>query len=666
MKKKSNGQNFSRPQGSGDAIKDYRFFVVAAVFLLLCLLFVIFLVRACNIGPTKEYETYDVSEKTVLGERGCIYDRNGELLVGNSITYDFIFEYGSMPSTRKGVNNSLLKCIERLEASGNSDKRAEDYFPFEGSYPKLSLKDETKDTDTKIGTYYDKFLKKNDLAATLSAPEIAAYFVDKYRLDENGYTDKEKHELIRIYYEMERINFGAFEHLTIAKGLDPNSTKVMSLITAVKETRIDGANFLKRTERVYYYEGYAEHILGSVGRIYAEEADKYIELGYSMNDIVGKTGCELAFEQYLRGSDGKEVMKYDSDGKLVGKPYYSVEPKRGNDIYLTIDIKLQIKAEDSLRERIDSLDDSESGAVTVIDPQTGEVLAMASYSDVSGMNLALFGLYAPGSTYKVGSALAALEMGVINANTKYNCTQSCDFGPDCMGLHGYIDVDEAITHSCNIFFDSLGLEMGMDAITEYTKRLGLGVSSGIEIGDAAGVVADKYYVDVNEDYEWRDFDEAAGAIGQSVHQYTPLQLSVYMSSVVNGGTRYGAHLLKAVMRGDEVIYAQKPEVNDVIEISDSTHGILMDAMQSVIDQNDTLSRYFSSIGVSVGGKTGTAQTSNDVDNALFSGYATSDGRWIVASCVLEQGEVGTNAARVVAEIFDEYFNPTEPEADEAE
>ena len=622
------------------------------------------MIRAYVIGPTKEYEQYEISESIVSGERGCIYDRNGVLLVGNSVTYDFIFEYGSMPSTRKEINEALLECLSRLEKTGNADKRTTDYFPLEGTYPKFSYTKDYNDKDTNVGHHFNRFLIRNEMGEAISAVQVANFFVEKYRLDRYDYTNEEKTELIRLYYDMERVGFGALQHYTIAEGLVADDQGHMALITAVKESRILGTNFLKQTERVYYYEGYAEHILGSVGKIYAEEAEKYEALGYAMTDVVGKTGCELAFEEYLRPKTGTEVMKYDSDGKLVGEPYYSTVPKRGNDIYLTIDIKLQKKAEDSLRDEVERLADSEAGAVTVVDPNTGEVLAIASYSTYTGQNLALFGLYAPGSTYKIGSALAALEENVISANSTYTCTQSCSFGPSCLGYHGSISVGDAIAYSCNIFFDNLGIEMGMDTVTDYTQRLGLGASTGIEIGDAAGVVATKEYAETLENYVWRDFDDAAGAIGQSLHLYTPIQLSVYMSSVVNGGTRYGAHLLKTVKLGDEVIVARKPEAEDVMRISEDTHAILLSGMRSVITKNDALAGYFSGIGVAVGGKTGTAQTGNAVDNALFSGFAPFDKPQIVASCVIERGEVGNNAAKVVAAIFDEYFNPAEPEEDE--
>jgi penicillin-binding protein 2 len=233
-----------------------------------------------------------------------------------------------------------------------------------------------------------------------------------------------------------------------------------------------------------------------------------------------------------------------------------------------------------------------------------------------------------------------------------------------LGLHGSIDVEDAIAYSCNIFFDRLGLDLGMDRITDYTRRLGLGVSTGIELGDAAGVVASKDYAETLENYVWRDFDEASGAIGQSLHLYTPIQLSVYMSSVVNGGTRYGAHLLKSINQGEKVIVARKPEAEDVLKISSGAYSTLMSGMRGVITKNDALARYFSGVDVAVGGKTGTAQTSNETDNALFSGFAPFDKPQIVATCVLEEGEVGNNAAKVVAAIFEEYFNPSEEEVED--
>ena len=657
MKKKSNSQSFSRPKKIGAATKDYRFFVIAAVFLILAVAFTVYMGMVQSRGPTKEYESYDIRTETVSGKRGKIYDRNGVLLVDNSPYYDFVFEYGAMAYSPKEVNSALLTCLRALEITDNTDKRATDYFVLKGTYPNVAFAEGISDTSKNLGYYYDRFLIRHELSKDISSADFARFFVDKYELDKHGYTDKQITELIRIYYDMDRVGFGAFQSYTIAERLMPSDENDMSLLTTVKEKRVEGATFIQRTERVICHEGYAQHILGSVGKIYAEEAEKYTDLGYSLNATVGKSGCELAFEEYLRGKDGTLVTKYDKDGTLL-EEYYEPAPTDGYDVYLTIDIELQKIAEDSLKDEVESLTHSEAGAATVIDPNTGEVLAMASFSTYTQQNLALYGLFAPGSTYKIGTALAALEEKHISDFSKYVCTKECSFGPDCLGLHGSISVTDAIAVSCNLFFDYLGIEMGLDKITPYTKKLGLGAATGIELGEAVGTVASSAYADTLDSYVWREFDNASGAIGQSLHAYTPLQLSVYMSSVVNHGTRYSAHLLDSLHEygKKEAITAIKPEVADTLVFSDSTYSTLIKGMRAVVTSSDALRGYFADVSAAVGGKTGTAQTGAQHDNALFSGFAPLDSPEIVASCVLEEGEVGNNAAKVVAKIFEAYFD----------
>lgn len=662
MNKKSNGQKNNRRQRADGKNKDYRFFLVAAVFLLILLAFSAYTVSVLCNGPVAAYEQYDVRTETVPGERGRIFDRNGKLLVGNSTYYDLIFEYGAMAYSAEEVNEALLSCLDALEATGTEHLRTKDYFVLEGTYPNFSFAENAYNTSVNMGHYYNKFIIRHELASGITPGELADFFVKKYKLDSGNYTNAEITELIRIYYDMDRVGFGAYQSYTLAEGLLPSEASHMSLISRVEEKRIEGATFIKQTERVYHYGDYASHILGSIGKIYAEEAEEYEALGYSMNALVGKSGCELAFESYLRGTDGTRVLKYDSDGNLA-EEYYDPAPTVGNDIYLTIDIDLQMTAEDALLEQIDELEHSEAGAATAIDPNTGEVLVIASYSTYTEQNLALYGLFAPGSTYKIGTALAALEEGYINASSTYYCTQECDFGPNCLGLHNHINVSDAICVSCNIFFNYLGIELGLDKVTPYTKKLGLGVSTGIELGEATGTVASEEYAATLDSYTWRAFDNAAGAIGQSLHAYTPLQLSVYMSTVVNGGTRYSAHLLRSVSsRTGESVTSVKPDVADTLDFSDSTYALLISSMRSVV--TETLGSTFADVEVAVGGKTGTAETGKQIDNALFSGFAPLESPEIVASCVLEEGKGGTNAAKVVAKIFEAYFALEESQTDE--
>lgn len=655
----------SRDTSSGDGRKNknHRFFIIAAAFVLLCATFLVTLGMTQYNGPTVSDEDrgLDVRSETVLGERGRIFDRNGVLLVGNSNLYDLIFEYGSMAYDTHGVNSALLRCVALLNSSGNADKRSKDYFPLTGSYPNMALSEDAKNADSNVGFYYNRFLVRNSLDADASVETVIKHFTDKYKLTQKKYSDVQVTELIRLRYDMERVGFGAYQEYVIATGFDPANSEQMSFVTQIKEQKIEGATVIRQRGRVYYNEGYASHILGTIGRITAENVQDYED--YPLDAMVGISGCELAFEEYLRGNDGKRISKYDKDGNLV-EQYYDPAPIVGNDIYLTIDIKLQKAAEDSLAEEIERLEYSESGAATALDPETGEVLVIASYPtyEVSQFNRALNGTYAPGSTYKIGSALAALEQGHINSSSEYYCNHVYPHlgGPTCLGTHGYIDVSEAIRVSCNVFFYYVGHQMGLDKVTPYTKRLGLGVRTGIELGESVGTVASKGYCDKIET-EWREFDDAAGAIGQSYHLYTPLQLSVYTSSVVNHGKRYEAHLLKTVKsRTGETVLDKTAKVADTVEFSDSTYNTLMSAMHSVVSTSSELSSYFSGIEQTVGGKTGTAETGK-YDNALFSGFAPVDKPKIVASCVLEYGEAGSNAAKIVADIFEEYFNPTPDE-----
>ena len=658
MKKSKRDPN--KRQRSVARNKDYRFFVLAGVFFALMAAFaVVFAINQVK-GPSGNFtdDGLTVRVETVAGERGRIYDRNGKLLVGNAAHYDLIFEYGSMPDRRVGVNASLLECLKALETTDRADKRADDYFPLVGAYPEFKFSTELLDKESEVYYYYSRFLSKNKLDENIGLSELTKYFTDKYSLDEKRYTDAEITELIRIYYDMDRIGFGYYQPYTLAKGFEPTDEGDMALIAYIEEHQTEGATLIKSTERVYSYEGYATHILGTIGKITAENIEDYAD--YPLDALVGISGCENVFEEYLRGSNGKRVSKYNAYGELVER-YYDPEPVVGNDVYLTIDIDLQIAAEDALREQIEALAASETGAITAIDPNTGEALAIASYSTVSSLNFALQGTFAPGSTYKVGSALAALEEGYISDSTTYVCNHTYPHlgGPTCLGNHGTTDVHEAIEVSCNIFFYYLGHGWGLDNITEYTKRLGLGSKTGIELGERTGIVASEGYCE-EHDLEWSEFDDATGAIGQSKHAYTPLQLSVYMATVVNGGTRYAAHILKSIRtRGGDIVLEKNTEVLDRVSISEENHKILMNAMSSVVSSSSVLSSHFGDLEVSVGGKTGTAETGKEISNALFSGFAPAEKPEIVVSCVLEEGDAGTNAAKVTAKVFDAYFGADE-------
>ena len=687
--KKRRERELMPPKTEKNKSYDTRFTVLGVSFLLICAIFLVYLSATQINGAKYFFPRSDdiIKTETVYGERGRIFDRNGKLLVGNTANYKLIFEYGSMADKRKDVNLALIECLKALNETNTAAYRTDDYFPFIGTYPNMSLKNTASDETSNVGYYYQRFLKKQELEKNATADKICEYFVNKYKLWSELYSNSAISELIRIYYDMERIGFGYYQHYTIAEGIDPTNDSAKALITLINEKAIEGANFIKQTERVYPYDTYAAHILGRIGKITAENVSKYED--YPLDALVGTSGCEAAFEQYLRGTDGKKISVYNKSGELI-EEYYDPEPVVGKDIYLTLDIDLQIAAEDALAREIERLDDSEAGAATFIDPNSGEVLVSASYptysqNQFSGieyyaslasdenmplLNRAIQGAYAPGSVYKVGAALAALENGDISDSTCYDCQKVYPFfepnSPTCLGKHGKIDVTEALEVSCNVFFYYVGHENGLDKITPYTRSLGLGVPTGIELGERIGVVASEEYC-LNTEKTWRTIDNATGAIGQSYHLYSPLQLSVYTSTVVNGGTRYSAHFLKEVKdRQGNVILTTKTSVAEKVSFSAQTHSTIKNAMSRVVSESDVLTRYFANVNATVGGKTGTAQVSANStlpDNALFSGFAPYDNPEIVGSCILEAGEAGANASKVVASVFESYFaEDIQPEA----
>jgi penicillin-binding protein 2 len=372
------------------------------------------------------------------------------------------------------------------------------------------------------------------------------------------------------------------------------------------------------------------------------------------------------------------VVRYDDKGNQIEK-YYSVEPRGGNDVYLTIDIRLQLAAEEGLRENVEMLQHSDAGAVTALDPNTGKVLAIASYPtyDLSQFdridyyqtllqdenlplyNRALQGVYAPGSTYKIGAALAALEQGQIGESNHVTCYGEYPLyhKPTCLANHGSVDVVDAIRESCNVFFYYLGDAMGIDAMTDYTRRLGLGVATGIELNEKAGIVAGADYRQQMGLAAWQKGDDLSASIGQSDHGYTPLQLSVYLSTVINGGTRYRTHVLDSVRTfyTGETVKNESSQILDQISFSKETYNILMEGMAQVVSGSASLRDSFSSVPVQVGGKTGTAEVEGKRDYAIFSGFAPLDTPEIVVSCIIEEGEHGYSAAHAVAKVMEQYF-----------
>lgn len=474
----------------------------------------------------------------------------------------------------------------------------------------------------------------------------------------------------------------------------------IDFISRVKEKSLNGVVIEAATVRQYHTD-YAAHILGRVGPIYQEEWDYYKNLDedgdgksdYQMDDTVGKEGVELAFESYLRGTSGERIVEHNTSGKVVSEAWQS-EPQPGDNVVLTIDIDLQKKVEDTLAESLPNLESKEveGAACVVLDVDSGDVLASASYPTYSLANFsqdwaenssnplnplvnrALNGLYPPGSTFKMITAIAALETGIITPDTKIRdegiYTYWSSPQPKCWYYrqygqkHGLIDVSEAIEVSCNYFFYDVGRRVGIDTLVDYATRFGLGQKTGIELPEKVGGVGSPERSEALGQ-KWYEGNILNVAIGQDNTQVTPIQLANYIATLVNGGTRYSTHLLKEVKSNDfsQILYTYEPEAVATIEIQDENLNAVKAGMLALTTEG-SVAKYFQDLPVQVGAKTGSAQVSAQTEsNAVFVCFAPYDDPEIAMAIAVEHGGSGSELGAMAAEIFSYYFSVQEGRED---
>ena len=680
-----------------------RIFFVGALFVAACLVYFIRMINiVTNAEPGKiQTGTYQRQE-VIYAQRGEIYDRNGNKLVYNKYTYDLVFDYDAMAATQQKRNVDILAIINALETTKNQSKLEGQSFPFEGAYPNYTYKSEAIDGESNIyyrllkriaeneledecdkpknqltATYLDSFYKTNPDALP-DENEIIEWYLKKYKmLSEDGtplFTDSEMDKLIRMRYDMEVNDFSVYNRYVIALDVD------MTLVAYIKELCVAGADFQIRAERQYAYPGYASHILGQLGKIQSDNWAYYQSQGYDMNDAVGLSGCEQAFESYLRGQNGVRLITEDKNGNIIDSKIIK-EPVAGKDVYLTIDIKLQIAAEDGLRDNVNSIPSAEAGAICALDPGNGEILALASYPtyDLSTynedydrlskdpakpyLNRALNEIYAPGSTFKVGMAAAGISMGKITSSSTLRCdgkyTYYNDYQPTCLGVHGNVNASYSLQVSCNCYYYELGRLMGIDKMNEYCRAYGFGSYTGIELGEQKGILAGPDYRNDNGLSHWTAGNTISAAIGQSDNSATPLQLASYIATVLNGGTRYSTHLLKEVKEygSGKTVFSAKAEVLDRVKLTADALDAAKNGMRRMVRYSPTVSGYMSDVPVTVGGKTGTAQRGGDkLDNGLFVCAAPYDNPEIVVSSVIESSGSGALSTYAASRVLAAYYH----------
>ena len=607
--------------------------------------------------------------ETVKGTRGVITDRNGKVLVSNRAVYTLNFDSSLVSSDE--LNDALLRLIDLMNAQG---VEIQDTLPLSQSVP---FAYDTTDGGAKALVKYLVSLKWMDeddvdesgLPASITGPSLYLRLRSEYGVDASLPAATAR-TLVGLRYSLAVAKLNGSSVFEFASDVD------VALISIIKDGNYLGVQVDTSSVRVYETD-YAAHVLGYTGSI--QDWDDYKDKdGYTLASIVGISGAESAFEEYLHGDAGKRLVTYDNDsGKITGE-LYSVEPKPGSTVALTIDIDFQAQVEEALKNTVSSMTKSDGidrgAAVAVVQVGTGDVLALASYptyslstfrSDIAALtsdtmqpmwNRATQGTYAPGSTLKPLTAIAALESGATTVREKLYDSGKWTYPGYSASYtycwkrsgHGSLNVRGAITNSCNYYFAEMGYRMGMETLRKYYADFGLGSPTGIEIGDAAGLLPSQ-----NEGENLAPW----AAFGQANQLYTPIQLANYMATLC-GGDRYATHLLKNVRESGtgalEYVYDADPV--QTIEMSEENLSAVLAGMHDLATDG-AVSSYFKDCIVDAAAKTGTIQTGDTKNNnGAFVCFAPYDDPQIAVAIVIEKGGTGAALASTAVQVLNAYFS----------
>ena len=620
---------------------------------------------------------------TVTAARGDIVDSSGRRIATSTTGYNVVLNKLLMGD--EDLDGMLQRIVELLEANGESwnDTLLIGEPDASGNYTFTAAVDSTSDQKA-LAT-----MKENmGLQQYATANDVMEKLVEDYKLE--NYPFRWQRVLGGIHYEMQLQAFSNVNNFIMAENVSDKT------VATIKENSLSlpGVEIVETSTRSYERGDILPHVLGRVGKITAERwkvTDEngqvtypLKEKGYNMNDILGVSGLESAFEDELRGKDGVETITRNSDGVIVSTAMTTV-PEPGHTVQLTVDSAFQKAVDEALAKNIDIINRAynsnvNAGAVVVLSTKDGSVLASSNYptfdqklystnySEYSSdpnlplYNRALLGLYTPGSTYKPSVAIAGLDTGLINqystvyCNGVYNYFK--DYHPKCTrhGHSGNIDVVTAIKWSCNIFFYDVGRRLTSDVYDAYAYKLGLGQRTGVEVGEALGRLTTK------NDSNYTESLEVQAAIGQGNTAVTPVQLATYAAAIANRGTRYRTHFVKAILDSNtgKVIEETQPEVMDVIEDKGQTFDLVKQGMIGVAQTIPALANYPYTIAC----KTGSPQRSESYyvgstrkyyTNATMIAFGPAENPEIAIGIVLEYGGAGARTGQLVADIFNAYF-----------
>jgi len=466
----------------------------------------------------------------------------------------------------------------------------------------------------------------------------------------------------------------------------------LEMITKIAENRSEFPEVVIKAQpvRKYIYQDFAAHVFGYVGEISAVDLQKKKEDGYNTGDIVGKSGLEKVYDNYIRGTVGAERIEVDVNGHAI-EVLGERQPVPGNNLVLTLDYEIQRAAEKAIDERLLYLQSQEhrlkakAAAAVVMNPKTGEILAMVSrpafnpnlfnggisnknWDLLTGNqfnpmeNRAISGEYPPGSTFKIITSTAALELGKVTTKEKILDTgkhwliPKGNAGGEALG---WIDFNEALAKSDNVYFYEMGNRVGIDNLEKFARLYGLGATTGIELGgEAKGLVANRRYKEKRYGEDWYLSETFDAAIGQGFQLVTPLQMAMVMGEVANGGYRYRPFLVSRIVSpAGKIIKTFSPEETGHIKISPPTLLAIRNALHEATLPGGTAAGVFQDFPVSIAGKTGTAENSHGDDHGWFVAYAPFDDPQVVVSVIVENGGYGSQSAAPIAkDILAAFFH----------
>lgn len=634
----------------------------------------------------------DVQPENVDSVRGEILDRYGRVLVTNEVSYDVTLDYTVMGSERNEILSRLLDICKEEGVSWSSYLPISETAPwtFTSESPFFFLQKSEDENGNEVQTPSPTYLGRlagedgckwleDATKDQLTAPELLTKMCTTFGLVEKDEVPSQRdRELAGVLYEiyLRRYEVDNTKYI-FARGVS------ITFISKVKEHNLKGVRIETDTARKYETNS-APHVLGYTRSIPRESWEHYKELGYPMDATVGISGVELAFEEKLHGVSGTRRIEKDENGNIISQEW-GKQPEPGDNVVLTLDIALQATTEDLLAQYAARQEEQKPMAAAVVD-MSGGVLALASYptfdlttlwegsnyADLANdterqplFNRATQGIYSPGSTFKMCTALAALDSGVITPTTRIQCTgvythYPPPYQPHCWyGYgHGYDNVTKAITDSCNVFFYDVGRQTTIEVLQEYAKKFGLGEYTGIEISEYKGRMSGPE-TSMSLGQTWYEGDIMNASIGQGNSAFTPLQLANYVATLVNGGNHYACHLLKECKSSD---YSQVTEVYDeepidTIDIQPEHLAAIKQGMHD-LSKTYTMARWFDPLPVEVGCKTGTAETSAKAasTNAVFVCFAPYDDPQVALCLVAEGGDAGGSLAELAAGILAQYFS----------